>query len=198
MAILTAVGCDAREANTEFERQMEICSARERSGLLESASSACHTALRIAEKQKYETAVISCLLHRLGRLKRQRGRFEDGEILLRRSLALEQEFGEPETRALLLVELSFTLAGQGRWIEGADLLVRAFPTATYLSGVDRQSAVHAYSAFGVRLARLGHAHLSEKLSAKADELTIPRRRGRVPPPTTDNCLDRRAVQRGYM
>ncbi len=163
-------GCDYRSAREEFDRQIEVCTAGERNGLLEAAVNACSAALAIAEEHAYAPELISGLLYRLGRLERQRGRFQEAEVLVRRSLALEEQPGAPGAVASRLVELSLSLAGQGRWPEGAQLLERAAPLVNDLTGKERDAAANAFRAFSVRLEKLGRTEQAKEFKAKAKEL----------------------------
>lgn len=165
--ILGLGGC----ARKEFDRQVEICSVAEHNGLLEPAVEACGAALAIAEEHDYAPKLISGLLYRLGRLERQRGQFGQAETLVKRSLALEERSGEQGAVASRLVELSLSLAGQGRWLDGAQLLERASPLVDDLTGDDRRAAANAFMGFSVRLGRMGHSGQAERFQARAQELT---------------------------
>ena len=95
LLVLGLGGCDYLSARDEFDRQIEVCTLGERNGLLDAAVEACGAALAIAEEHAYPPDLMSGLLYRLGRLERQRGAFDEAEALVKRSLALEQQSGEP-------------------------------------------------------------------------------------------------------
>lgn len=166
IVILALGGC----ARKEFDRQIEICSVAEDNGLLEPAVEACGAALAIAEEHGYAPDLISGLVYRLGSLQRQRGKFKEAETLVRRSLALEEQAGEQGSVATRLFELSHSVAGQGRWLEGAELLERAAPLAVDLTGDERKAAANAFRGFSVWLARMGHTEQAERFKAMAQEL----------------------------
>ena len=170
LLVLELGGCDYYSGRGAFDRQIETCSVAEGNGLLEEAIQACGTALAIAEEQEYAQDLISNLLYRLGRLERQRGRFSEAEALMKRSLILEERFGEQGAIASRLVELSLCAAGQDRWLEGAQLLKRALPLADNLIGQDRKTASHTFGVFSVRLDALGHRAPAKKFKAKAEQL----------------------------
>ncbi len=170
LPLLALAGCDYGGARKEFDRQIKVCSVAEGNGLLEPAVQACGAALAIAEEQTYEPELVSDLLYRLGRLERQRGRLQEAEPLVRRSLELEEQSGDQSAAAMRLVELSLIVAGQGRWLDGAKLLERAAPLAVNLSGDDRTSAANAFTGFSVRLSGMGHPELAEQMKARAQEL----------------------------
>jgi hypothetical protein len=162
--------CDYHSARDNFDRQLEVCSAGERNGLLDAAARACGAALAIAEKENHAPEQISDLQYRLGRLERQRGRFREAEVLTRRSLALEEQSGETGAVASRLVELSLCLAGQGRWTDGAQLLASNALLQSDLSSQDREAAANAYRAFGIRLGKMGHVVQAEQFKKRAQEL----------------------------
>jgi tetratricopeptide (TPR) repeat protein len=170
LLILGLGGCDQDSAGNSLDRHVRACSVAERNGLLESAVQACGTALAIAEERGYAPARISRLLYRIARLERQRGRFRQAEKLVRRSLVLITDSGDSEAVANRLIELSLSLAGQGDWSHGAQLLERASPMLGRSKGPDRKLAANAFRAFGVRLDRMGHAEQAERFKAQAEEL----------------------------
>ncbi len=163
-------GCDYRSAKADFDRQIALCSVAEGNGLLDAAVQACGVALTIAEEERYERNLISGLLYRLGRLERQRGKFTEAELLMRRSLALEEQSGDQGTIAIRLIELSLSVAGQGRWSDGAQLLETAAPFVANLPGDERKAAINAFRLFSVRLDMRGYAAQAEQFKAKVQEL----------------------------
>ncbi len=171
LLLLGLGGCDYHSARDEFDRQIEVCTAGERNGVLDVAVEACGAALAIAEENAYAPDLMSGLLFRLGRLERQRGRFEEAEALVRSSLELEEQSGKTAAIAVRLVELSLSLAGQGRWMDGAESLEQVAPSMDDLTGKDRQAAANAFRAFGMRLGKMGHTAQAEEFKARAEELT---------------------------
>ncbi len=170
LLLLAHGGCDYHSARNEFDRQIAVCSLAEGNGLVDAAVAACGKALAIAEEESYEQNLISGLLYRLGRLERQRGRFEEAEALTRRSLALEEHSGDEVAVAARLVELSLSMAGQGRLPDGAQLLERAAPLVGDLTGDDRKAAANAFRGFSVRLRKSGQTAQAERFETKAREL----------------------------
>lgn len=173
LLLLTALalgGCDFHSSRDEFDQQLGLCTLAENNGLLESAVQGCQAALAIAEKEGYAPAVISDLLYRLGRMARQRNQFSEAQQLMQRSLAIEQQSGEQVAIALRSIELSLSLAGQGRWSEGAQMLERMLTLAGGLSGRDRQAAAGAFRLFSVRLRNMGETELAERFQVEAQLL----------------------------
>jgi len=170
LPMLGAGGCESRNARIEFDRHIQVCALAEDNGVLDAAVDACGAALTIAEQYEYPPQRISDLLFRLGRLERQRGNFLDAEALVRRSLALEEGPGESAATAARLVELALNLAGQSRWLDGAQALERASPLAGQLAGRDRTAAANAFRAYGRRLREMGHTSLADQFNAAAEKL----------------------------
>jgi tetratricopeptide (TPR) repeat protein len=149
---------------------LELCDLAEESGILESAVNACGAALRIVEEGGYPASEVSELSYRLGRLERQRRNFVTAEELVLRSMAFPEETGDRPATAARLVELSFSLAGQGRWSDGAEVLERALPLTDALGEKERRAAANAFRAFGLRLARMGRGGQAEQFLAQAAKL----------------------------
>jgi len=170
LLVLALGACDYHSTRDEFDRQIEVCSLAENNGLLAPAVEACGAALAIAEEEEYEQDLISALLYRLGRLERQRGKFQEAQALVGRSLAIEEQGGNQGAVASRLVELSFSAAGQGRWPDGAQLLERALPLVEDLTGQERKAAANAFRMFSMRLGMLGHTEQAEHFKVKAQEL----------------------------
>ena len=176
VVVLTVVAlgsCDFHSARDEFDQQLEFCTLAENNGLLESAVRGCEAALVVAEKEGYAPDVISNLLYRLGRMARQRNQFTEAEELMRRSLAIVQQSGEQTAVAVRLIDLSLSLAGQGHWADGAQLLDRASLLSGDLAGRDRKAAAGAFRLFSVRLHNLGETTLAEDFQATSQELARP-------------------------
>ena len=171
LPVLGSGGCESRHARTEFDRQSQVCTLAENNGLLDAAVDACGAALTIAEQYQYAPERISELTFRLGRLERQRGDFPKAEALVRESLAIAEGIGDSAAIAARLVELSLGLAGQSRWLDGAQALERAAPLAGELAGPDRRAAANAFRAYSIRLGQMGDAPRAEQFSANAEKLT---------------------------
>lgn len=170
LAVVALASCALHGARDEFDRQLEFCTVAENNGFLESALEGCRAALAIAEQHEYAPETISALLYRLGRMERQESRFAEAKQLMLRSLILEQQSGQPTAIALRLIELSLCEAGQGRWVEGAELLERASPHFDELDGSDLKVAVGALRLFSVRLRAVGEAATADRFQSRLESL----------------------------
>ena len=168
LGVILLGGCG--QHRKEFEQQLEVCAAGERNGVLAAAAEGCGGALEIAKENGYPAGDISDLSYRLGRIERQRGQFEASEALLRASLDFETQSDDAAGIASRLVELSLSLAGQGRWDEGAGLLDRAEPYLAYLEGAERKAAANTLRGYA---ARLGDSESASRFAALALELDAP-------------------------
>lgn len=174
LVLATLLGaCKDGTAAAEYERQLKACSVAEGNGLLDSAVLACNMALTIAADENYAPDQLSGLLFRLGQLERQRGNFQEAESLLQRSLAIEEIRVVSTTKTTRLIELALILAGQDRWLEGAELMEQATPSLAGLTGRDRKAAADAFKGYSVRLEMLGYAEPAARFSAVAQELGRP-------------------------
>lgn len=169
VALIAACG----KVQKEFERQLEICTAGENNGVLTAAADGCGAALDIARRNDFPPDEISDLEYRLGQIERKRGRFDSAEILLRGSLDFESQNSDPAGVASRLVELSFSLAGQNRWEDGARLLERAAPHLQSLSGSEREAAANSLRGYAAQLGKLGDSETAARFTALADEVALP-------------------------
>jgi hypothetical protein len=167
LSVTLIAGCG--KAQKEYERQLEICSAGENNGVLTAAAEGCGNALDIARQNDFPPDDISDLEYRLGQIERKRGRFEAAEALLLASLDFESQISDPVGVASRLVELSFSLAGQDRWEEGAELLDRAEPH----DGDERKAAANALRGYAAQFGKLGDAGAAARFKALAHELGSP-------------------------
>ncbi len=170
LLLLGVVGCEADNPRDELARQLRLCDLAEDSGIIDSAVNACGAALGIVEEGGFPAKQVSELSYRLGRLERQRRNFVTAEELVLRSMAFAEETGDRSVMAARLVELSFSLAGQGRWPDGAEVLERALPLTDTLDEEQRRTAANAFRAFGLRLARMGRDRQAEQFLAQAEKL----------------------------
>ena len=169
--ILVGVGgCESNPSRDELARQLSLCDLAEDNGITDAAVNACGAALRIVEKGGYPANQVSELSYRLGRLERQRRNFVTAEELVLRSMAFPEETGDRSATAARLVELSFSLAGQGRWPDGSEVLERALPLTDALGEKERRAAANAFRAFGLRLARMDRERQAERFLAQAEKL----------------------------
>lgn len=152
-----------------FDKEIEVCTAAERVGLLESAVEACGRALDVAEVRRLPPTAVSLALYRLGRLKRQQGNFAEAEALLRRSLAIEEQQNNSGPREIgsRLFELSLSLAGQKHWAEGAQILERLIPLAPQLPKQERTHTATILRQYSRQLNRTGQTELAESLATSA-------------------------------
>jgi hypothetical protein len=77
-------------------------------------------------------------LYSLGVIKQRLGKFSEAELLLKESLQIEEMLASSrKTVGSRLVELSTSLAGQGKWEEGAPHLEKVIPIALQYSKQER-------------------------------------------------------------
>ncbi len=153
--LATLPACDYQTARDRYDHQIELCQKAIRNGLVDMAADACNAALAIANEETYPAAERTEVLFQTASLERQRREFEKAESLARESLQIEQDAGNDAGVASRLVELSFSVAGQGRVEESAQLLIQAAPLADALEGDQREQAANAFRGIGMRLQRQG-------------------------------------------
>jgi tetratricopeptide (TPR) repeat protein len=171
-AFVLLSGCANPLNRATSDGYLEECSLAERRGRLAVAEEACSRALTNVDWGNLGPELKSQRLYNLARIKRQLGKFSESEALLKQSIALEEgSLGMDSLKvARRLVELSVSLAGQEKWAEGAEYLVRVIPVANGFSGQERAFTKTAYVEYGKKLRALGLADRAGQFEVAARAL----------------------------
>lgn len=150
----------------------ETCLVAEETGQLEVAEQACYRALVNVEIGNLDPELKSQSLYNLGRIKRRLAKFSEAELLLKKSLQIEEEIrGQSEVKVgIRLIELSVSLAGQNKWSEGGLFLERALPIVGQLSGNERAYSAEVLNQYSKQLKSSDERELAKRFEAKAVEL----------------------------
>lgn len=165
-------GCANPLNRATSDNYADTCAAAEQSGRLQVAEEACYRALVNVDWGNLDPELKSQRLYNLGRIKRQLAKFSEAEQLFRESLAIEEKLSAPSDLKIgrRLVELSVSLAGQEKWVEGAQHLERLLPTANQFKGQERSYAAEVLNQFGRRLKTIGQVALAERFVLTAATL----------------------------
>ena len=149
----------------------ERCRLEVNLGILDGAEKSCTQALG-GDGNVLEPGDRSARLYELARIKRQLFKYQEGEGLLRQSLAIEEGLSGPDSHAvgLRLIELSLVLAGQEQWEAGARVVERALPLAGKFTQDERASMARIARHYAGRLEKIGQAGLAERFRTAAAEL----------------------------
>ncbi len=172
LALLLAATVLACSDRAQYDNHSAACDAAQRQGLLALAVKACGQAVVAAESAGLPAATKSQALYRLGRLKRQQGKFVQAEALLSRSLGEEATLDTAQIGDRL-IELSLSLAGQGRWSEGALILQRLITLLDNLPETPRADTVNIIHRYRIQLNKTGRSELASRLEAAAAKLKQP-------------------------
>ncbi len=113
------------------------CQRHLRSKNFASAEYECYTALTYVDLGS-DLKIKSQRLYNLGIIKQELGKFSEAELLFRESLQIEEKLASPKKAVgTRLVELSNSLAGQEKWLEGAPHLEKVLPIALQYSKQER-------------------------------------------------------------
>lgn len=145
----------------------ESCHLAERSNDLNSAEKQCYLALANTESSN-NPKLRSLRLYKLGKIRLQLAKFHESELLLKESLNIEESLGSsPKTIGSRLIDLSASLAEQGRWQEGAILLERLLPIASQFSKLERARIGQLLIQYSRQLKSLNQAELAKRFKATA-------------------------------
>lgn len=165
-------GCANPVNRVTSDNYAETCAVAERNGRLDVAEEACYRALINVDLGNLGSELKSQRLYNLGRIKRQLAKFAEAEQLFKESLALEQQLPNTSGQKIgrRLVELSVSLAAQGKWAEGAEYLKRVLPVANEFTGHERAYLAEVLAQYGPRLRAMQEAALAERFEAKVSAL----------------------------
>jgi hypothetical protein len=171
--VLLLVSACANQLNrVTSDRYADACSEAEKDDQLVMAEQACYRALANVEWGNLGPELKSQRLYNFARIERRLGKFAEAEQLLRQSISIEETLSGPDSVKVgrRLVELSVDLAGQEKWIEGADQLARVLPIADQFSGQERSYTKVVLTKYSEELGRAGVSELSAQFAARASEL----------------------------
>lgn len=153
------------------DRYADTCATAETNGRLDVAEQACYRALVNVDWGNLGPELKSQRLYNLGRIKRKLSKFGEAEDLFKQSLAIEEKLSSPTDPKIgrRLIELSATLAGQGKWDEGAQYLEKAAPISAQYTGNERSFAALAFSEFAKQL-RASQPKVAERFDGYAAAL----------------------------
>jgi tetratricopeptide (TPR) repeat protein len=139
---------------------------------LAAAEQACYRALVNVDSGNLGPELKSQRLYNLGRVKRRLAKFEEAEALFKESLQIEEKLSSPSGPKVgrRLIELAVSLAAQDKWVEGAQYLERALPTADQFSGPERAYAALVFKQLSEHLKATDQAPLARRFEAKAQAL----------------------------
>lgn len=157
---------------TVFDKQVQICDLAEHKGIMETAVEACTSALEIALSNKFSPADQSLALYKLASLKRKQSDYVEAESLLKKSITIEEQKKSPSELQLghRLLELSLSLAGQGRWDEGSKMLQRLLPIAKQFSDKERTITVNILKHYAVQLKQIRQTELAMMFEDQAKKM----------------------------
>jgi len=149
--LLIISGCDNYISN--YEAEMKVCLKGEKLGLLDTAVKACEKAVKLAETHNFSPELQSQSLYKLGSLKRQQGEFTHAEEILNKIIPLEKTREKPDKQriAVVLLELSLSLAGQNKWNEGSDIINSLIPLINQLPEQEKLIAKNTLKHYAVHL-----------------------------------------------
>lgn len=152
----------------------KVCLKALEHGLLETADRECTSALGEPGSDALDRATRSQRLFRLGSIKRQRNLFAEAEALIHQSLAIEQGLPEPDPLVITRChyELSLSLAGQGKWQEGAVSLETLFPDLGRFSDKEQKAIVNMTRLYVANLKNNNLDELAEKIETRLQAMTL--------------------------
>jgi len=145
----------------------ETCAVAEQNGQLGVAEQACYRALVNVDMGNLGPELKSQRLYNLARIKKRLSKFVEAEELLKASIPIEQSLSGSTSLQMgrRLVELAASLAGQEKWQEGAEFLIRAAPIAPSYSGSERAYAKGIFGIFAAKLRAMGQPEVAARFEA---------------------------------
>jgi len=172
IVIVLLCSCANPSNRATSDNYAKTCLSAEKQGRLQVAEAACYRALVNVEVGNLGAELKSQRLYNLGRIKRQLGKFKESEALFKDSLKIEEKLSTSTDPKIgrRLVELSVSLAGQGKWAEGAQYLARMLPMARHFTGHERAYTAKVLNYYSVHLKKLHQDVLADQFAASSAEL----------------------------
>lgn len=131
------------------------------------AEKECYAAL-INTDSVSSPKIKSQRLYKLGLIKQRLSKFSESELLIKESLQLEEMLSSPpKVIGSRLVELSISLAGQNKWLEGAPFLERVLPIAPQYSKQERARISILLAQYSHQLMIMKQAALAKRFKSTA-------------------------------
>lgn len=152
----------------DFVEYAQTCALAEHNRNLSLAERECNLALVTADQSKSDPILKSQLLYNLGRIKRKLEKYSESETLIKASLQIDEQLSTREKLiAPHIVELSASLAGQGKWLEGAQYLKRVLIIAPQFSRQDRIYTSQVLWQYSQHLKYMDQAALAKQFEQSA-------------------------------
>lgn len=155
------------------------CEDAELKGVINLAELACERAWFGVDAKSLDPEIQSERLYNLARIKRQLKHYEVANNFIRQSLTIEETVTAPNSTAygLRLVELSLSLAGQGKFTEGASALARVLQVVDQFSVKDQDSTANILKHYASILRNTDQKQLAIRFEQKATELKAYKNQG---------------------
>jgi tetratricopeptide (TPR) repeat protein len=138
------------------------CRWAERDRHLHGAEQACDAALT-ANDWGNDPKMTSLHLYNLGRIKLKLAKFSEAEMLLKKSLQIEEDLASPpKALGCRLIDLASSLAGQEKWLEGVPFLERVLVIAPQYSKQERARIGQLLLQYSRQLKLINQPVLSKK------------------------------------
>ena len=153
MALTTLlVGCANPLNRATSDRYADTCSQAEQQRNLTLAEQACYRALVNVDVGNLGPELKSQRLYNLARVKRRVEKYSEAEELLKQALPIQEQLtGVGSVQyGRRLVELSASLAAQGKWAEGSTYLARTTDLTKLFSAPEKAFTKQVLEAYGAR------------------------------------------------
>ena len=173
-SIVSFASCANPINQVTADNYQETCFVAEESGNLKVAEEACGRALTNVGWGNLGPAEQSQKQYNLARIKRKLAKFSEAEVLLKQSLEIEEKIN-PQSELRLgrrLVELSVSLAAQGKWQEGAPYLTRAYEVSNQFSLSEKKYIALILSKYAEEFRREGKAEDASKYDSMASKVGV--------------------------
>jgi tetratricopeptide (TPR) repeat protein len=170
LLVFLVSGCESQsQISANHAKRCEIA---EQKGLIDVAEVACESAWYDVESDSLAPEIQSERLYNLARIKRQLNHYVEADKLIRQALTIEETVSGTNSPAYgqRLVELSLSLAGQGKLTEGAKALEHVLDIVDRFSAKEQFSTANIFIHYASRLRNTDQTQLASRFELKAAEL----------------------------
>lgn len=154
------------------DRYSESCASEEKSGNLSAAEEACYRAAANVDWGNLGPEQKSEKLYNLARIKRQTGKLNEAETLLKEALSIEEGLtgATSEKTGRRLAELAAVYYQKKQYTDGISYVERLVPLGTMYVGAEREYVAGLFHYYANEMDTVGNVQVATRLRDARNEL----------------------------
>lgn len=172
LILFLLAGCMNPVNKATSDNYAEQCVQAEQSGDLVTAEKACYRALVNVDMGNLGDELKSQRLYNLALIKRQLGKFNEAEDLLKTSIEIEKKLSGPTDPKIgrRYAELSVNLAAQNKWSEGVHFVKGLLPMVDQYASSEKQFVKEILLKYSENQGQAGNNKIADEFKESAMRL----------------------------